>query len=449
MRSVSFDQALEAAGYGRFQRRLLVICGLGWAADAMEVLLVSFALPAMAAEWALSPFQKSALATSIFIGMLAGAVFWGRLADRIGRKAGFILTIAIDSIFGLASAFAPGFSSFLILRTLTGFGVGGTLPVDYGMFSEYLPAKDRGRRLVLLESFWAVGTLAAAGLAWLVVPRLGWRWLFAFSALPGLLLFAIRGSVPESPRFLFAQGRGAEARAVLERVARENGTRLPDGELEAPPEPRPSSLAELFSPRQARTTILLWIVWFMISIGYYGAFTWIPSWFRAKGLSLPSVYPNAFIMALAQLPGYFSAAWLVERWGRTKTLGAYLAASGAAAWLFALSATPLEVVGSAVLLSFFALGAWGALYAYTPEAYPTSIRTTGVGAASGMTRIAGALAPAIGAALAGRGLAAPLAVFALAYAAAALAAFALPVETRGLCIDALPGAEGASAQSKR
>lgn len=435
MRSVSFDQALERAGYGRFQRRLLVICGLGWAADAMEILLVSFALPAMAAEWSLSAYQKSALATAIFIGMLVGAVFWGRLADRIGRKAGFVLTIAIDSIFGLASAFAPGFASFLVLRALTGFGVGGTLPVDYGMFSEYLPAKDRGRRLVMLEAFWALGTLAAAGLAWLVVPRLGWRWLFALSALPGLILFAVRGGVPESPRFLFSKGRSAEARAVLERVARDNGRALPEGELEAPAAPRPSRVSELFSPGARRTTILLWLVWFMISIGYYGAFTWIPSWFRAKGLSLPSVYPNAFIMALAQLPGYLSAAVLVERWGRTKTLGAYLAASGAAAWLFALAATPFWVVASAVLLSFFALGAWGALYAYTPEAYPTAIRTTGIGAASGMTRIAGALAPTIGAALAGRGLAAPLAVFALAYAVAAAAAFALPLETRDRGLD--------------
>ncbi len=435
MRSVSFDQALERAGYGRFQRRLLVICGLGWAADAMEILLVSFALPAMAAEWSLSAFQKSALATAIFIGMLVGAVFWGRLADRIGRKAGFVLTIAIDSAFGLASAFAPGFASFLVLRALTGFGVGGTLPVDYGMFSEYLPAKDRGRRLVMLEAFWALGTLAAAGLAWLVVPRLGWRWLFALSALPGLILFAVRGGVPESPRFLFSKGRAAEAREVLERVARENGRALPEGELEAPAAPRPSRVGELFSPGLLRTTVLLWLAWFMISIGYYGAFTWIPSWFRAKGLSLPSVYPNAFIMALAQLPGYLSAAALVERWGRTKTLGAYLAASGAAAWLFALAVTPFWVVASAVLLSFFALGAWGALYAYTPEAYPTAIRTTGIGAASGMTRIAGALAPTIGAALAGRGLAAPLAVFALAYAVAAAAAFALPLETKDRGLD--------------
>lgn len=434
MQSVSYEQALEKVGYGAFQRRLLVICGLGWAADAMEVLLIAFAMPAMAAQWTLSALQKSLLATAIFVGMLVGALVWGRLADRIGRRVGFVLTIAFYSLFGFLSAFAPSFQWFIVLRVLTGFGVGGALPVDYGMFSEYLPIKNRGRRLVYLEAFWALGTVFAAGIAWLIVPRFGWRALFAFSALPGFLLFAVRSGVPESPRFLFVKGRIAEAKAVLERVASANGTALPAGELALPAGlgtgANRSGAADLFAPRLRRTTILLWLVWFMISLGYYGAFTWLPSWFHSKGFALPAVYPNAFIMALAQIPGYLSAAWLIERWGRRKTMGVYLLASGAFAWLFALAATPLAVMATAILLSFFALGAWGAVYAYTPEAYPTSIRTTGIGAASGMTRIAGAIAPSIGAMVTGASLALPLAVFAIAYAIAGAAALLLPSETR-------------------
>jgi putative MFS transporter len=435
MQSVSYEEALEKVGYGTFQRRLLLICGLGWAADAMEVLLIAFAMPAMAAEWSLTVFQKSLLATAIFVGMLIGALVWGRLSDRIGRRIGFVLTIAFYSLFGFLSAFAPSFGCFLVLRILTGFGVGGALPVDYGMFSEYLPTKNRGRRLVYLEAFWALGTVFAAGIAWLIVPRFGWRPLFAFSALPGFLLFAVRNGVPESPRYLFVKGKIAEARAVLERVAAVNGTSLPAGELTRPgasgsDEAKGSRAADLFAPRLRRTTVLLWLVWFMISLGYYGAFTWLPSWFHSKGFSLPAVYPNAFIMALAQIPGYFSAAWLIERWGRRRTMGVYLLASGAFAWLFALAATPLAVMLTAILLSFFALGAWGAVYAYTPEAYPTSIRTTGIGAASGMTRIAGAIAPSIGALVTGASLALPLAVFAIAYAIAGASALLLPSETK-------------------
>jgi putative MFS transporter len=397
----------------------------------MEVMLISFALPAMGAEWSLGAAQKGALATAIFVGMFVGALFWGRLADRLGRKGAFIATIAIDSIFGLASAFAPSFPVFLGLRALTGFGVGGTLPVDYGMFTEYVPAKDRGKRLVLLESFWAFGTLVAAALAWLIVPRLGWRALFAVSAVPGLLLFLVRSSVPESPRFLIASGRGEEARAILAKVAKINGSSLPEGPLSAPADGASGRAVDLFSPALRRTTALLWLVWFTISIGYYGAFTWLPSWLRSKGVPLPAVYPYATLMALAQLPGYFSAAYLVERWGRRATLGFYLAGSGLAALAFAFAASPFQVAAAAAVLSFFALGAWGALYAYTPEAYPTVVRTTGIGAASGMTRLAGMVAPSIGAFAAGGGsLVGPLAVFACAYFTGSVGSFLLPHETR-------------------
>jgi Sugar phosphate permease len=429
MRTQTYDEALGKIGFGRFQRRLLVICGLGWAADAMEILLVSFAMPSMAAEWALSKPQTALLQTTIFIGMLVGALVWGRLADKTGRRLGFVLTIAFYSIFGGISALAPSFEWFLAIRFFVGFGVGGALPVDYGMFSEYLPQEGRAKRLVYLESFWALGTLFAAGLAWLVVPHLGWRALFAFSALPSLLLLLVRSGVPESPRYLLSKGKSAEARAILERVAAANKVDLGDAEIVVPSAPARSSWKELFAPRYVRVTVLLWLVWFLISIGYYGAFTWLPSWFRAKGFALPAVYPNAFIMALAQIPGYFSAAWLVGKWGRRKTLGAYLIASGVFAWLFALASTPAMVVAAAILLSFFALGAWGALYSYTPDAYPTEIRTTGIGASSAMTRIAGAIAPSIGAMVAGDNLALPLAVFAIAYAIAGIGAFLLPRES--------------------
>jgi putative MFS transporter len=436
MRHLSLDPLVEQVGYGRFQRRLLWVCGLGWAADAMEVMLVSFALPAMAAEWSLSAAQKGLLATALFVGMLAGALIWGRLSDLMGRKLGFMATIGIDSLFGLLSAFSPNFAVFLVLRMLTGFGVGGTLPVDYAVFAEFLPAKDRGKRLVLLESFWAFGTLAAAGLAWLVVPHLGWRALFIVSAIPGVLLFAVRSYVPESPRYLAVSGQQDEALQVLRNVAKINGKELDESAVlvaeQLAQEPQKSSVKDLFSRELWLTTLLLWSIWFFISIGYYGIFTWIPSWLRAKGFALPAVYPYSFFMALAQLPGYFSAAYLVEKIGRRLTLGLYLAGSGLGAVAFSLAVSPAGIVGAALVLSFFALGAWGALYAYTPEAYPTIIRTTGIGSASGMTRIAGVIAPFVGALLSGQNLVTALLVFGAAYGLGALSAFLLPAKPGAL-----------------
>ena len=431
MKTISLDQAVDQIGMGRFQRKLLILCGMGWAADAMEVLLIAFAVPAIAEEWGLSAAQKGLLSTAIFIGMLAGAWVWGRVSDLIGRKTGFISTVAIDSVFGLLSAFSPNFIVLMILRGLTGFGVGGTLPVDYSIFAEYLPSKKRGRYLVLLESFWAIGTIIAAGLAWLVVPTLGWRWLLAISAIPGVIIFFFRRNVPESPRYLLVKGDTEAAKAVVEQVAFENGVDLGAFEL-APLEAKSDNkISQLWNPQLRRTTLVLWSIWFLISLGYYGVFTWLPSYFRASGMTLLPVYQNTFILALAQLPGYFSAAFLVEKWGRKKTLAFYLVASGIFTYLFAMANSIQFIVGMGIWMSFFALGAWGALYAYTPEAYPTNIRGTGMGAASGMTRISGAIAPTLGALLMTESsLALPLTVFAAAYVLAGISALFLNRETQ-------------------
>ena len=428
--SITFDQAISEIGYGKFQKRLLWICGLGWAADAMEVLLIAFAVPAIGEEWGLTAAQKGLLSTAIFIGMLLGAIVWGRLSDLIGRKTGFVATIAIDSGFGLLSAFAPSFGFLLVLRSLTGFGVGGTLPVDYSMFSEYLPAEKRGRNLVLLEAFWALGTIAAAGLAWLIVPHLGWRWLLAVSAVPGIIIFFIRRMVPESPRYLMTQGKNKEALQILKQIAKVNGKEIHFTDLK-PIEKQPKvSVFDLLKGKLQKVTILLWVIWFFISLGYYGIFTWLPNYFRSSGMELLPVYQNTFILALAQLPGYFSAAYLVEKWGRKKTLAAYLLLSGVFTYLFAAANSLNFIVFMGIWMSFFTLGAWGALYAMTPEVYPTTLRGTGMGTASAFTRISGAIAPTLGALLMGGSFFVPMLVFSLAYVIASGAAMLMPVEPK-------------------
>ncbi len=439
----TLEEAIEAVGFGRFQRKLLWICGAGWAADAMEVLIIAFVIPAVMKEWGLSSQQAGVLGTAIFVGMLLGAWFWGTLSDYIGRKWGFQLTVLVDSVFGFLSALAPNFPLLVLLRALTGFGVGGTLPVDYAIFAEYLPKEKRGRYLVLLESFWALGTIVAAGLAWLLVPRLGWRWLLAVSALPGAIVYFIRRYVPESPRYLLITGREQEALAVLNQIAEENGASVRFQALQPATRTTRVTVAALWKRPYLRTTLMLWVVWFTISLGYYGVFIWLPRIFVQQGFTFLRTYQNVFLMALAQLPGYFSAAYLVERWGRKPTLGSYLILSGVFTYLFAMATSLTGILAAAVWMSFFNLGAWGALYAYTPELYPTEVRTTGMGWASGMTRIAGALAPTLGGYLLPLSLTLALTVYAVAFLVGGLTVLALGRETRGQPLaDVVPAVSG-------
>jgi putative MFS transporter len=193
------------------------------------------------------------------------------------------------------------------------------------------------------------------------------------------------------------------------------------------------TVAALWRPEFWRITLMLWVAWFCISLAYYGVFSWLPQLFVQRGFAFVQTYQYVFILALAQLPGYFSAAYLVEVWGRRPTLAAYLAASGIFAYLFAAVVGDLWVVAAAVLMSFFSLGAWGALYAYTPELYSTEIRATGMGWASGMTRLAGSIAPTLGGALLqyADNIIVPLTVWAAAFIVGGAVVGLLGVETRG------------------
>ena len=428
------DDAIERIGLGPFQWRLLGINGLVWAADAMEVLIIGFAIPSLMLTFDLTRPQAGLIGSIFFAGMFVGAWGFGALADRWGRRRIFLVTVLLDAVFGLLSALSPSFTVLLVFRFLTGMAVGGTLPVDYAMMAEFLPKKVRGRFLVYLESFWALGTILIALLAWLVVPSLpdtGWRWLFAISALPGLLGFVLRLWVPESPRYSLLEGRVDEAAEALRQVARINGKEVEIGRLEPIKRSSTPPTAALFSGKLARRTLLLSVVWFFLSLGYYGVFVWLPGIFVTQGFGFVRGYDYLVLLALAQVPGYMLAAYLLERIGRRATLALFLFSSSVACMMFALSTTPTLITVGSMLLSFSLLGAWGALYAYTPEVYPTEVRATGMGWTGAMARAAGILAPTLGGYLLGISLSLALLIYAASLLIAGVASLLMREDPKG------------------
>ncbi|MFJ6679336.1 MFS transporter [Microbacterium sp. NPDC091382] len=401
----SITSRLDRLPFTRTHLRVLTGSGAGWALDAMDVGLISFVIAALVSEWDLTTSSTSWIASAGFAGMAIGATVGGLLADRIGRRSVFAITLLVYGIATGASALAGGLVALIALRFVVGLGLGAELPVASTYVSEFAPARMRGRIIVVLEAFWAVGWTASALIGYLVIPSVpeGWRWALAIGAVPAVYALIVRWALPESPRWLASRGRTADAERVvsgLESSPALLGRRVTSAaEAIDAPAARATTVRErlrgLWASGMRRRTASLWIVWFCVNFSYYGAFIWIPTLLVSQGFGLVRSFEFTLLITLAQLPGYAVAAWLIEVWGRRVTLSVFLAGSAVAAILFGQATTVPLILATGMALSFFNLGAWGALYAVTPETYSTSLRATGAGWAAGIGRIASILAPPI------------------------------------------------------
>jgi putative MFS transporter len=441
--SLTLAERLDRLPFTRKHLRVLTGSGLGWALDAMDVGLISFILASLAVQWNLQPTETAWIASVGFIGMAIGASVGGLLADRFGRRQVFAVTLLVYGLATGASALVGGVAALLVLRFVVGLGLGAELPVASTYVSEFAPARMRGRLIVFLEAFWAVGWTAAALIGYFVVPASenGWRWAFALGAIPAAYALVVRWGLPESARWLERRGRHTDAEAVVRAFEQAAGAVTPSVDLRAEavaPAAATSArsrLAALWSPEFRVRTACLWLVWFCVNFSYYGAFIWIPSILVAQGYDLVRSFGFTLIITLAQLPGYAVAAWLIEVWGRRLTLSVFLVGSAVAAVFFGTATAEFGVIAAGMALSFFNLGAWGALYAVTPEMYPTSLRATGSGWAAGAGRIASIVAPlTVPLLLAAGGAPTLFIVFAAFFAPAAGVAWGL-VDRRGLALD--------------
>ena len=439
---IDVGERLDALPFTRRHLRVLTGSGLGWALDAMDVGLVSFVLTALIAQWSLTGEQASWIASAGFVGMAVGASLGGLLADRFGRRSVFAVTLLVYGLATGASALAGGLAALIALRVIVGLGLGAELPVASTYVSEIAPARMRGRLIVILEAFWALGWTAAALIGFFVIPASadGWRWAFALGAIPAIYALIVRWSLPESPRWLARRGRDREADAVtrtFESSPALQGTPRRHAPLgtAAGAQLADRGLRALWSGEFRVRTGALWIVWFCVNFSYYGAFIWMPTILFAQGYGLVKSFGFTLIITLAQLPGYAVAAWLIEVWGRRVTLSVFLAGSALAAIAFGTATGEGMIIAAGMALSFFNLGAWGALYAVTPENYPTSLRATGAGWAAGVGRVASIVAPlSVPPLLAAGGAPLLFVVFATFFVLAATAAWAL-ADHRGAALD--------------
>ncbi|WP_242492246.1 MFS transporter [Agromyces binzhouensis] len=342
----------------------------------------SFGIDAVQIGWVLS---------AVAIGMIPGALIWGPLADRFGRKPISVVSLIAYGVVAALVAFAPNYETLFALRVVSGFALAGAYTVTFPYFLELMPTGVRGRATVLLSIGWPIGTLAALG-ATVAFGDLGWQVVALASAVACVWVFVLMAWVPESPYYLVRRGRDADARAVLAKL----GTPV-EGHVEivAEAEPKSGSPLELIRKPLLVRTLLMLVINFAFNWGYWGLQVWLPTLLQERGLSLDASLGFVAISALIMIPGYLVAAWLTKRFGRKKLFLAFVLGSIAGGVLFAYSWDLPSLYAANFLLSFFILGGWGIWNTWNGEFYPTRVRAAGFSWATSAQLLANAIAPSV------------------------------------------------------
>jgi len=432
---------LEKASLTRFHYGLLALGSLIYGFTAMNVLLIAAVLTPIIKEFGLGqqPLVSGLLLSMGYLGMFLGALSCGILADHIGRKKTLVFTISTMAVFTALNSLAPDPATMAFLRFLAGIGLGGSLPQPGVYVSEYIPSKYRGRFLGLVETSWVYGALLSLIFPYFLFPTFGWRPTFLVALVP-MFLVPLVFFAPESLRYLQLKGRTSEAVSLLKKhgLVPSDFDQAKLSSIASKKYSVTAALKELWSPVYRKRTVLLWIEWAVLVYTYHGIFIWLPSFYASPPLNFTYVRSIewVFIVTLAQVPGYYSAALLLDRVGRKPIAMVYLTLASLGSALLSLAIAPSYILLWSIVISFFNLGAWSALYAYTPELYPTGVRGTGSGAAASIGRLAGVIAPTATPLLyASGGLAAAFAAFALTHLLGAIAVAVLGTETKGKVLE--------------
>jgi len=389
-------------------RFIIGVAAAGFLFDSFDITIVGYALPKIRQEFGLSPTQVGLVGSSALAGMGVGSWCWGWVADKYGRRVVFASTVLMFSVFTGIAGLATSLAFLVGARFLTGLGLGGMVPIDQALVTEYAPASIRGRVAAMLPLCWPMGYFCAAGAALLLVPEIGWRWLFAIGVLPAILSFVIRRRVPESPRWLASHGRHAEARESLHFVG-VNDEKLEQARRDVAAAPYRAPEAEttfrdLLSPRYARRVIHTWLLWFCSNFAATGFAVWLPTIYsQYYHIELSRTLLYTFIVAGTQVVGRICAFSLIDVLGRKTMIVLAYGIAGCAALAFTQSTTETSLLINAMVYVFFQDQGNLAMTVYTPEVYPVRIRGKGAALAMGWGRFGGMTSPLVAGVLIGSG----------------------------------------------
>ena len=399
---------LERLPVSRWHRTLVVLVGLGAFFDLYDVFLGGVLAPILGTEFALDSTGKAAVVASGFLGMFVGANVLSVLADRLGRRRLLLLNLVLYSVFSLLAAFSPNIEVFLVLRFLTGIGLGAELVLVDTYLAEFLPARVRGRYIAWAYTVGFLGVPVAALLGGRLVAAqqiagvAGWRWLLVAGSLGALLIVVMRRALPESPRWLESRGRFAESERTVRAIADKVGAPQALGPLPTrrrePTRGREHStrdvLAIAFTDYRRRTVMLV-IFHVLQTVAYYGFASLAPLVLVAKGFDVTQSLGYAALSFAGYPLGSLVSVPLVERFERKYLIIVSALLIAVFGIVFAAAGTPWLIVLAGFLLTSASNVFSNSFHIYQAEIFPTTIRATASGAAYSLSRATSVVLPFI------------------------------------------------------
>lgn len=389
----SITRVIDAAELRAVHWKVIIVAAVGLLFDGFDFQATAYAAPLIRNEWHLDPKVLGGLISAGFFGLFFGSVGASYLADLIGRKTAFVVCVLLYSVFTAAAAFAPDFQWFIVMRFLTGIGLGGVVPIAAAWVMEFMPARRRAVISAAVISCFLLGWIVASAAALFVIPTYGWRAFFFLGALPAVLAMFLIFWGAESPMWLVSRGRRQEAYAVLKQIAPQatyEDCYLPTAAGQK------ANWLRLFSLEWLRPSIIIGLFFFLIATVSAGITQWLPTLLVNRGITLENTYLYSLVVSIGPMVGSIVMGALLDVIGRRLAFILFWCGASASIVMFAFATHPAGVMLLGFCLTFFAIATYTCLDVLTGEMYPTELRASAIGWGLGMSRLGGAFGPVLG-----------------------------------------------------
>ncbi len=396
MRTIDVNEAIDGSPLGGFQWMVVALSALLLIVDGYDVFVAGTVLPTLIAEWDLSKPQAGALQAWALFGMMFGALIFGPLADRIGRRKGIAISFLLFTVSTLLTGFANSPEQFKIFRFFAGLGCGGLMPNAVALMNEYAPKRLRGTLVALMFSGYSVGGMVAAGLGIGLIPSYGWKPMFFIAAVPLLLLPVILWKLPESLGFLIRQGKQEEAKRIYAKIDPNARLGAADRLVFSETKRASASVLELFRHQRTLRTLMLWIAFFCCLLLVYLLSSWLPKVLQEAGYAEKASLLSLFSLNFGGMIGAIAGGWLGDRFGLPKVVVGFFVAAALSIALIGFNPPVVFLFLMVFVAGATTIGTQILLYASVAQLYNLSIRSTGLGWASGVGRIGAIVGPTLG-----------------------------------------------------